>query len=103
MEEVLLQVKVKHPLADEIDKVIESGFYSTRTEFLRDAIRKMILSLRAEIDMRELDRIRKEIVKDSKRKPVELTDAEKDQLVVEFLQENGLKVPQELLKRVRKK
>lgn len=106
MEEVLLQVKVRPPLAGEIDKVVESGFYSTRTEFLRDAIRKLILSVRAETDMRELDKIRKDIRKEAEKAgslPIrELTPEEKDRLAVEFLEENGLRVPPELLKKVRK-
>ena len=102
----MLQVKVRPPLAEEIDKVVESGFYSTRTEFLRDAIRRMILNLRAETDMRELDKIRKGIREEAEKAgslPLrELSDKEKDQLVVEFLQESGFTVPPELLKKVRK-
>ena len=50
-------LKIPRSLADEIDKVIDAGHFTTRVEFAREAIRKLLkeygVSLRVEVEPRE--------------------------------------------------
>lgn len=48
-----ITIKVEEELAKEIDKAMKP-YYSTKTEFIREAIREKIITLRKELAMEEL-------------------------------------------------
>ena len=48
-----ITIKVEEDLAKEIDKAMKP-FYSTKTEFIREAIREKLIALRKELAMEEL-------------------------------------------------
>ena len=50
-----ITIKVEDSLAKEIDKAMKP-YYSTKTEFIREAIREKLIALRKELAIEELKR-----------------------------------------------
>ncbi len=42
-DKVLIQIRIPRKLADKIDKLIDAGFFSSRSELVGEAIRRLIL------------------------------------------------------------
>lgn len=51
----LINLKFQEQLLQEVDKTVDEGLYSSRAEFIRDAVRRLILELRKQQALRMLE------------------------------------------------
>ncbi|MEK6821461.1 MAG: ribbon-helix-helix domain-containing protein [archaeon] len=91
----MLSVEVDDKLASELDEVIrETGFYSSRSEFLKDAIRKGIASVLEDFAYRKKVRAAfRKLATEAKAKGWDgrmPTREERDQIARDFIAENGI-------------
>lgn len=92
----MLTVEVDDKYANAIDKAIaKTKMYSSRSEFLKDSIRKNFMELlRTDEDFRKIDDAAKELARVAKERGYKgglLTRKEKHKIAREYLRENGLK------------
>jgi len=92
----MLTVEVDEKYAKAIDKAIaKTRMYSSRSEFLKDSIRKNYIEmLKTDEDFRRIDEAAEKLAKIAKERGYKgglLTRREKHKIAREFLKEKGLK------------
>ncbi len=43
---ILISMKIEKELLEEVDKVVREGLYSSRSEFIREAIRQLLIKVK---------------------------------------------------------
>jgi len=72
METVTLPLRLPKKLISEVDLLVKAGLYETRSEAIRDSIRRLIEAKRLLLEPHHYYGIRvEEALKESKRKPLE--------------------------------
>ncbi|MDD5417275.1 MAG: ribbon-helix-helix domain-containing protein [Candidatus Nanoarchaeia archaeon] len=56
--EKIVPIQFNGEMVDEIEKYIESGLYSSKAEFVRDAVRKLIIEIRKEMFFNHVEKLR---------------------------------------------
>ena len=92
----MLTVEVDEKYAKAIDKAIaKTKLYSSRSEFLKDSIRKNFREmLRTDEDFRKIDEASEKLAKIAKERDYKgglLTRKERDKIAREYLKKEGLK------------
>ena len=81
----LVNLKFQPELLQEVDKTVDEGLYPSRAEFIRDAVRRLILELRREYALRMLET---NFGKGKGKTPV-LDEKRKQRIYREYLKEKG--------------
>lgn len=72
VETITLPLRLPKKLISEVDLLVKAGLYETRSEAIRDSIRRLIEAKRLLLEPHHYYRIRvEEALKESKRKPLE--------------------------------
>jgi Arc/MetJ-type ribon-helix-helix transcriptional regulator len=90
--EKIIPIQFQKPLVEEMETYVKEGLYSSKAEFVREAVRRMIIELRKQMfwqSMEMLKKLSKE--RGAKIKTPFLTRKEKDEIFEELKKEIRVK------------
>jgi Arc/MetJ-type ribon-helix-helix transcriptional regulator len=81
----IVNIRLEKEMLRELDFAVNEGLYASRTEFIREAIRKNLLEEKKKEFFKDLERIRKKI--NVKRNSPVLTKEEREEAFAQLLKE----------------
>jgi len=93
MKSKLINIKLDYSILSELDKQVKNGLYASRTDFIREAIRKNILESKKQDFFKDLELIKSKIKKNGTKleSPI-LTEEQRKKAFEELLTEKGIKL-----------
>ena len=89
----IIPIQFQKPLVKEIESYVKDGLYSSKAEFVREAVRRMILELRKQMFWADIDTLRKKVKKKgAKVKTPFLTKKQKEEVFEELKEEINKKL-----------
>jgi len=83
-KERVIPIQFQKPLIDEIEMYVKKGFYSSKAEFVREAVRRLIIELRRQLFWNDMATLKTKAKQKGAKNKIHLSKKAKEKLFEEL-------------------